>query len=338
MFSQRCNYRYQLPLIISWLCLFQTLTAQAQQVRSLSVTAENDIYAPRGQDRHYSNGVRLNYSPATIPDTFTWLGSVLGDETSDNHPRYEFVFGQNIYTPEYDVSGHPAMDDRPFAGWLYTGLSVTSQQAGHTDYLAIHAGIVGPAALGWQSQNLIHKIIDDPELSGWENQLDNEPGLLVRYRRSWFIQLTEQGDTRLDLVPALGFSLGNIMTDVAAALSVQYGNYPPGMETPSRLDGEHAAAGSNIPIVNNQTQWKFFASAQQRAVLRNIFLDGNTFSTSASVSKRRFVYDLVTGFALGFGQFDTPVTLSFNLTFRGREFELQRGSDSFGSVTLGIQY
>jgi lipid A 3-O-deacylase len=320
--------------------VFQPLTAQAEQDRFLSITAENDIYAPRGQDRHYTNGVRLIYGPgaaAAGAAHYNWLGALLGKFTPVTHPRYEVEFGQNIYTPEYDVYGNPASDDRPFAGWLYAGLSVHSQQPGHTDYLVINTGIVGPAALGRQAQNLIHNIVDDPELSGWEDQLDNEPGLLVRYRRSWFIPLST-GVARLELVPALGFSLGNVMTDAAAAISLQFGNQQTGIVVPARLEGEHAAAGSYFPVSTQQTRWIVFASVQQRAVLRNIFLDGNTFSDSVSVSKRTFVNDIITGFALGYGQFSIPIVVAFNLTFRGREFELQRGSNSFGSVTLSTQY
>lgn len=327
------------PVLIA--LVLQPLAVHAQQDHTLSITAENDIYAPRGQDRHYSNGVRLSYGPgsaATSSVLYHWLGTMLGEFTPVIHPRYEIVFGQNIYTPEYNIEGAPALDDRPFAGWLYTGLSVSTFKSDHSDYLSVNTGIVGPAALGRQSQNLIHNIIDDPHVNGWENQLNNEPGLLIRYRRNWIVPLFADTDTRFELVPALGFSLGNIMTDAGVAVSLRIGNHLPQAELASRLDGEHAAAAGYFPVQNKQTHWMLFAIIQERAVLHNIFLDGNTFSHSASVTRRSFVNDIVTGLTLGTGHFDLPLILSFNLTFRGREFELQRGNDSFGSVTLGIQY
>ena len=179
--------------------------AQAQQENSryLSVTAENDIYAPRGQDRHYTNGVRIAYGPGssqTHPARYSWFGKLIGHSRSDIN--YELAFGQNIYTPEYYLAGQPIPQDRPYAGWLYAELSAAVQQPGSRNLFAINLGMVGPAALAEQSQRLIHNIIDDPAPAGWDNQLHNEPALLFRYQRSWFIGIDDTGKLQSDLVPA----------------------------------------------------------------------------------------------------------------------------------------
>ena len=81
-----------------------------------------------------------------------------------------------------------------------------------------------------------------------------------------------------------------------------------------------------------------FAEIQGRGIARNIFLDGNTFTNSLSVSKKHFVYDLGVGITMGLGHFKYPVTFSFNIVWRSREFDLQQGKDNFGSALITIGY
>jgi hypothetical protein len=79
----------------------------------------------------------------------------------------------------------------------------------------------------------------------------------------------------------------------------------PGYSGTSYLAG--ARAGVNFG-------WDLFFGTQGRAVARNIFLDGNTFQNSRSVSKEPVVADLIIGaelfsvrtFALVFHLFSEP--------------------------------
>ena len=75
-----------------------------------------------------------------------------------------------------------------------------------------------------------------------------------------------------------------------------------------------------------------FASAEGRAVARNIFLDGNTFKDSRSVDKEPFVGDLQWGLVLTWRNF----RVSFTDVFRTREFETQKESEHYGSICLSM--
>ena len=78
--------------------------------------------------------------------------------------------------------------------------------------------------------------------------------------------------------------------------------------------------------------WYVFASAEGRAIARNIFLDGNTFRDSLSVDKRPFVADFQLGAVLHFDNLE----LTYTYVARTEEFETQGSAQQFGSV--GITY
>lgn len=73
-----------------------------------------------------------------------------------------------------------------------------------------------------------------------------------------------------------------------------------------------------------------FAGLGGRLVLRDIFLDGNTFADSHSVDKELLVGDVVLGATVLAG----PTKLSYIQNFRSREFEAQPDSHNFGSISL----
>ena len=168
--------------------------------------------------------------------------------------------------------------------------------------------------------------------------MHNEPAILVRYRRSWFLPLLELISLQSEIIPRFGFNIGNVFTDAGIGTAIRIGNYLPEQDVPLRIQPGLSGSSSNIRIREHRFDWMLFAEIQGRVVVHNIFLDGNTFAESMSVDKRTFVRDLTTGIVLGFGQFKLPVFFCFSIVWRGREFDLQKGDDSFGSAMIGIQY
>ena len=71
-----------------------------------------------------------------------------------------------------------------------------------------------------------------------------------------------------------------------------------------------------------------------RLVARNIFLDGNTFAESHSVSKERFVGDFPVGLAVVIDR----VRIAFTHVFRTREFKGQSRSDRFGALSISWKF
>ena len=91
--------------------------------------------------------------------------------------------------------------------------------------------MVGPAALGEDVQNTVHYIIGVSQSNGWDHQLDNEPGVVLIFVRKWRAAPWSVVGFEVDVVPSLGGSVGNVLTQgsmgailcLGDQLSVDYG-------------------------------------------------------------------------------------------------------------------
>jgi lipid A 3-O-deacylase len=77
-----------------------------------------------------------------------------------------------------------------------------------------------------------------------------------------------------------------------------------------------------------------FGAVTGRLVLRDIFLDGNTFADSHDVDKEYLVGDLLFGASMTF----LNAKLSYAQVFRSKEFEGQDRAHNFGSLTLSLTF
>ena len=78
----------------------------------------------------------------------------------------------------------------------------------------------------------------------------------------------------------------------------------------------------------------FFASVDVQLVLRDIFLDGNTFQDSHSVEKNPLVADFMTGAALYYGRY----RMSFANVRRTKQFDTQKSDQGYSSLNFSITY
>ncbi len=299
-----------------------------------SLSVENDLFANR--DRRYTSGVRFSTLRAEerLPRIFRRNLDKIPFFPEDGKKRFGFQLGQSMFTSDDITDRNPPDNERPYAGWLYTAMEVSSDTGSTLDQFQITLGVVGKYSLARQSQKTVHAIIDSPDPKGWHTQLKTEPGVVLSYQRKWkakkeFIQVAGLG---LDFSPHLGGSLGNIFTHAAAGAIVRAGfdlpqDYGPPLISPSM-------AGSNFFVPANRFGWYVFAGLEGRAVARNIFLDGNTFRKSRSVSKKPFVADIMGGAVLNFSK----VRLAYTHVLRTREFRGQDGKDNYGALTLTLRF
>jgi len=306
-----------------------------------SVQWENDRIAKT--DRHYTNGFRLSWVSEEKASDPEWVRDLLNriyPFAALKSGRAGAAFGQSIYTPEDTSATALVQNDRPYAGWLYGGISVhaeTSKNADPSsldmlDTVELDFGIVGPYALGKQVQNGVHELINVANSDGWDNQLDNEPGLMLIGERRWRTAPLDVMGLKLDVIPHLGGSIGNVMTFAGAGAMIRIGqeldvDFGPPLIRPSL---------SGLAAVEKQAEfaWYVFAGAQGRAVARDIFLDGNTFSSSHSVDKKVFVGD----FQFGAAAIYRGVRLAITQVYRTREFKQQRQADRFRAISLSVRF
>lgn len=322
-------------LVILATLLWVSAPAMAAKDRVFSLTVDNDVLTPT--DQYFTNGVRISVAYGERAQK-PWMDR-LADKIPFLSKTYNrriiyFAGGQNIYTPADTAPFGLIVTDRPYAGWLYGEIGIEVDKAKTVDYFSIQLGVIGPASLADRAQRSYHRLIGSPRPNGWANQLSNEPGLVVAYQRA-FKNHMKGGGTGLEFSssPHLGVALGNVYTYAAIGWTFRLGqgfegeNGPPPRISP-------ALPGSSYFEVSSKFAWYVFAAFEGRAVARDIFLDGNTFTSSHSVSKKHLVAD----FQFGFVVIVDGIRIAYTHVFRTREFDLQPGKHEFSSVSLGFRF
>ena len=305
----------------------------ADRRSTLSFVYENDAFNNR--DVHYTNGVRVSWIPASsqTPNWAVRFARAIPWVPVNGEVRHGYSVGQSMFTPNDISLKNPSQDARPYAGWSYGSIRLGVETGRQLDQLVLTIGIVGPASLAEQTQRLIHEIVRAQQAQGWDHQLHNEPGLMISWQRSWrALAVRPLAGRQLDLTPHVGITLGNVLTCVNGGLTLRYGANLPLDYGPPRI--QPGLIGTSRFVSTSKVGWYLFAGVEGRAVVRNIFLDGNSFRNSRSVDKRPLVGDLQFGGVL----FLKNVRLSYTQVLRSREFETQEKKDSFGSVNLSLQF
>ncbi|NCO02841.1 MAG: lipid A deacylase LpxR family protein [Alphaproteobacteria bacterium] len=303
----------------------------------LSFSYENDLIGG-GTDENYTSGLRITYfdTEATVPAPLVELAEFIPTFDLNETTATFFTFGQNIYTPQ-DITIRPLQqNDRPYAAWIYGSVGLATVTKDHIDELEFTLGVVGPEALGEQTQKLIHRHLTNSDIpKGWSHQLKFEPGAIISWRRRWPAFYTANiGDFRLRAEPDVNISLGNVYTYAGTGGVITFGPYNDRIQdTPPRVRPSMPGTGF-FDTPDRDFSWNLFAGLDGRAMGRNIFLDGNTFRNSHDVDKKILVGDVNAGLAISYDDY----RLSYTLNYRTREFDGQDDPSIFGSISLTTRF
>jgi len=321
--------------------LFSATLAGADSVKPpeddkgiFSLIFENDIFAHT--DRGYTNGVRMGWlsSETQAPDWVKWSADNFLPLAPDGDKRIGVALGQSMFTPTNLSQSAPIRNDRPYAGWLYGSLGIVSDTGKTLDNVMLTLGVVGPYSFAEQTQKFVHThITGSPDPQGWNNQIKTEPGVILTYERKWrsLYQLSPFG-VGVDMTPSVGVNLGNVETDAMVGTTVRLGYDLPADYGPPRV--RPSLPGSDFFVPTRTLGGYLFAGVSGRGVARNIFLDGNTFANSLSVTKEPFVGSAQLGMAATYGK----SRLSFTYVFLTREFTEQVTPEQFGVVTFSYRF
>jgi lipid A 3-O-deacylase len=313
---------------------------------SFSIYNENDKYFA-GTDQHYTNGFKVSwlstdlrsFRGAEVPAAVRSISSTI-DQWFDPSAQLKLglSFGQNFFTPVDTQNPDYIPDDRPYAAWLYVGTAfhnyvpAKARASGSLgpatlDVFELNFGVVGPWALGEEVQNGFHNLIGVETAKGWEHQIENEFGFNFIYERKWrFSSRDARTSWGTDVIPHLGFSLGNVYTYANAGLELRAGYCLPADFGTSLI----RPSGDSNAVRRPKYNCFLFAMTDGRAVARDITLDGNTFQESNSIPKESFVLD----YSIGFGVGGTGWQLTYSQASRSEEFKGQDGWQNFGSLSF----
>lgn len=332
---QALGYGITVPFLALLTALFATspvFAAEKGNSGIFSLVFENDHF--NNTDRHYTNGINFGWVPAdnSPPEWVLAIRRHTPLFPKDGAVRHGYSFGQSTFTPGDITLNDPPTDDRPYAGWLYSSIHIESKAEQQLDQMVLTLGVVGPASLAELGQKTLHKGRAVSKPRGWDTQLENEPGIVITYQRSWRALSGRLFAVGLDLTPHAGAALGNIFTYANSGLTLRLGrNLPPDFGPP-RI--QPALPSAMTFAAADGFTWHLFAGVEGRAVARNIFLDGNTFQNSRSVDKEVLVGDLQFGAVLTRGD----IRLSYTHVLRSDEFKSQRKRHDFGAVNLAVLY
>jgi len=297
----------------------------------------NDLFG--NTDQHFTHGTRMSWmAPENhVPGWAKRAASFVPLFDAAASKRIVYSLGQDVLTPDDLSQSALITDDRPYAGWLYAGIGLVSVSGDRLDNLELDVGIVGPHSGAEFVQKTWHRWFGFQRPNGWDNQLKDEPGLLLSYERKWRrwgrIELGPLGFDG-DITPHIGASLGNVLTQGAAGLTVRVGSDLVGLYDygPPRI--RPSLPGSDFFTSDGGFSWYVFFGVEGRGVVNNIFLDGNNFRRSHSVNKKDFVGDLQGGVAVIIG----TVRLAYTHVLRTKEFDGQDHSDQFGAFSISMMF
>ena len=214
----------------------QSNRAPAEVPRTrVSFYTENDDWPPdTGADKNYTNGWRL-----TVDFNSDVMGlHRLGLFRGENYPRpcsvtgrlgdevcisTAFHVGQQFYTPADIETPLLQPYDRPYAGWLYGGVTTTAASINTAAITDLYLGATGPASLADRVQTKWHEWVDARTPRGWDHQIGNRFGVTLGHSRHWAWDKIANNNRWFEFSSFVGGDLGNIMTDVYAGARAKIG-------------------------------------------------------------------------------------------------------------------
>lgn len=313
-----------------------------------TLIGENDALG-NGKDRDYTQGLRFSVTfddftkHPTAGRVYDVVGMGVFTPFSIAGPvkkQLEWIpIGQSIFTPDRISSTLPRIPgvDRPFAGWLYTGVSAMQETGGRQlDTFEILAGVVGPAALGKETQDAFHQLLGQGRPFVGNFRLKNEPGIVLSWDRKWKFGSDLGNSYGIDFIPSVGFSGGNVYTYGSVGGMVRFGRSLSSTWGPTRIRPSPSGGTFFTPDPTGPwLGWNIFGGVEARAVALNVFLDGNNFTNSLSVSRKTFVADFIGGIEL---YTQTGHRLAFSVTHRTKEYDTQPAATTFGAVEASYRF
>jgi lipid A 3-O-deacylase len=326
------------PEVVNQLLDDEQWSLKLMRLRDLSVYWDNDGTVPNildDSDRFYTNGngIELSFDPNLTED----LEEMLAPAGEWDNPRFGvgIAVKQLIFTGDNIQDPAPAEDDHPYSGYLYFAFSFQRADEDKHDHFELDIGVVGERSQAEAVQRFVHHAFPNQDTpQGWSNQLANELAINFNYERTWKSKRAESVDFDLEMLPSLGFEVGNVSIRGKARLTLRAGKNMPNDFGPATLLGkkDHTLTAADW----GKGKWSIYvyATIGIDAIAHTIFLDGNTFATSRSVDSEPFVAQATFGLLSRYKSFH----IGWSKTYQSESYETQTDSHTWGSVALGYSY
>ena len=301
----------------------------------LNLYIDNDTYF--GTDSGYSTGERITALYHISKQDYS-VYDLLGYANEKTYSYFTFSLTNQIFTPTDTLTTALLPNDRPYAGWTYLESAIHKTTTNELRSLSLKVGMIGPASGSKQIQNEFHRFIDTDTVAGWENQLGNELGINLKFTQKWryFHKLTKNIES--SFIPFISAELGNVAINTTGGMMARIGLNIPKDYGVSSVD---IGSDPGIPVYGEYKNmrlkpWSFSFNliAAGSFIGRDIFLDGNTFSSSHSVNIKHLVAYYGVGLTLRYKNFVVDL-MEIETT---KQFDLQKETHGVGTVIISYLF
>ncbi|MBY0554376.1 lipid A deacylase LpxR family protein [bacterium] len=345
------------------------------EYRGFTIRVENDAFAKT--DHNYSHGLAFTSESYNIQNYlrtdclplplrahkrfFNLITPKIWFANESFNPISSIVIkiGQAIYTPTNPISNELILNDRPYAGLLYVGLSLHQRYFDPEanleilDAREITLGVIGPLSGAKEFQDIAHDIMGDHRFMGWAHQLTNEPAIQVAWDKKFKnyrgISSTHEGFSA-DWIRSVGVRLGNIETSFNVGFEGRLGwDIPNDFGSFTIRPGTDSRPPDIVPVQNNKSTadiknnsphfgFHFFAITDLKFVGYNFSLNGNVFDGSHSVTHQ----PVVAFGALGMS-FPTIIkrrgyNLAIMQVYQTSDFKERTEHHAYRSIALSVEF
>ena len=251
--------------------------AAAPAATSIRLEVDNDVFVLHGSgpppDYDYTHGTRI---AITWPGAPTRLARASGADPRCTTLRARpcllagVALGQEIYTPRHNART-PIAGDRPHAAWLYGAAKLQRLSGTTLQALEIRAGVTGPAALGGEAQNEMHRLLHDPPAVGWQAQIPTRLAMNVDYDATRVVEGRGAASPSRFLAGSLGATAGTLRRTLRAAATAYCGF------------GDADAWSTASPLVGRPGRFHLAAGYEQSLVVHDTFIEGTGATRGASM-------------------------------------------------------
>lgn len=320
--------------IISTICLWFVFTQSSAQnmmkpVHLVTIGHDNDLFnvLRKGTDEYYTAGIYVRYG-FTNSSRKNILRKLLPLPIHSDNSFFSIGITQWMYTPSDLRTTRHSTIDYPYSGTLFAEFS--RESIFHQRNLLVSSlwlGVLGPSALGFQTQLLVHKIMALERPKGWDGQLPNYP--VINYNLSYERNLTGTGALKINGVA--GVQAGSLLNTASAALS---------FILTDKIDNNFPDRYYNVGYDEKFSHLKFFIEMKPmvRYVATNAILEGGLFQKKnyyhiSPSDLERFVASVEASAGIHVKRF----SVVYKQVFETRQIAEVNGH-VYGSIIFGVNF
>ncbi|WP_341866798.1 lipid A deacylase LpxR family protein [Vibrio rhodolitus] len=236
---------------------------------TLTATFDNDGLF--GVDREYTNGLFLSYTSAELPLDNRLTSLSLSSQSLD---KFEVMLGQKMYTPRDLFASEPLVNQRPYAGLLYSELNYLTILPQRTARYNVTLGVVGEDSLAAKAQRLVHNITNSEYPNGWDYQVEEGLVFNLGYLNHYALyRASSSNSTQFEISNISEINGGNLRSDISSGLMLRWGENLTGSLGAANIDSERNFRPSALG--NAKQAWFLYSGIELMYRFNDITLEGN---------------------------------------------------------------